>query len=300
MTNFNGIQHREMPDAPHVDVLELLNHHHQFSLIGIEYTARYGHGRFQQDTKSWTELIASAITQIRGYDGNVPPGGGDLEDGSDAKGYNALDANDTPRWNNIMHIGHHQYRPSLDDGGYAEDSAYSPAEFDTMPYLILCAWHEIEQVPTFSVWIIRGNDPDFRTMIDGIADRFNEGEITGNIQFFGPKNVQIGRTRAYKIHEALDVVFSNGYYLEMPLLYRAALIEEEYIETAWFRDAVNQDCTLLHRPDDEGNPPNCTELLTAGEASTLIGISIAQFRESYTGDDSHVHPNYWRRDLLGI
>ena len=300
MINFNGIQYREMPDAPHVDVLELLNHHHQFSLIGIEYTARYGHGRFQQDTKSWTELIASAITQIRGYDGNVPPGGGDIEDGSDVKGYNALGANDQPRWNGVIHIGHQQTRPTLSDGTYEPDSAYSPAEFDTMPYLILCAWHEIEQVPTFSVWIIRGNDTDFRTMIDGIADRFNQGEITGNIQFFGPKNGQIGRTRGYKIHEGMNVVFSNGYYLEMPLLYRATLVEEEYVDPEWFPDAVTQDCTLLHRPDSEGLPPNCTELLTAGEASTLIGISIAQFRESYTGDDSHVPPNYWRRDLLGI
>ena len=74
MLNINGVQYRAMPNAPHRDVLELLNHHHHFSMIGVEYTTRYGHGRFQQDTKSWTELIASTITQIRGYDGNVPPG----------------------------------------------------------------------------------------------------------------------------------------------------------------------------------------------------------------------------------
>lgn len=298
MFDENDVEYREMPERPHEDVLLLLNHHHNFSVIGVEYTRRYGHGRFQQDTKSWTELISSVITQIPGYDGDVPPGGGDIEDGSDVKGYNALDAKDSPRWNGVVHIGHQQRRPTLDDGGYAEDSAYSSAEFDTMPYLILCAWDEIEQVPRFSVWVIRGNDPDFRTMIDGIADRFNEGEITGNIQFFGPKNGQIGRTRVYKIHEELNVVFSNGYYLEMPLLYRATLVEEEYIETVWFQNAVNQDCTLLHRPEDEGTPPNCTELLTAKEASELLNLTIKQFRESYSEHPSHVSRNYWRIDLL--
>ena len=294
MINFNGIQHREMPDAPHVDVLELLNHHHQFSLIGIEYTARYGHGRFQQDTKSWTELIASAITQIRGYDGNVPPGGGDIEDGSDVKGYNALGANDKPRWNGVIHTGTMKKRQTLPDGTYSEDSAYSPTEFDSMPYLILCAWHNIEELPTFSVWIMRGNDPDFRTMINGISNRFNEGEITGNIQFFGPENAKVGHTNYYKIHESLDVVFSNGYYLEMPLLYRATLVEEEYIQTAWFPNAVEQDCTLLHRPDSEGPPPNCTELLTARAAADLLNLSNERFFELFSENPSHVHHRYWR------
>jgi len=300
MCGENEVEYREMPLEPHEDVLQLLNHHHNFSIIGVEYSRRYGHGRFQQDTKSWTELISSVITQIRGYDGDVPPGGGDIEDGSDVKGYNALDANDSPRWNGVIHVGHQQTRPTLTDGGYAEDSAYSPTEFDTMPYLILCAWHEIEQVPTFSVWIIRGNDQDFRTVINGIANLFNTGEITGNIQFFGPKNGQIERTRAYKIHESLNVVFSNGYYLQMPLLYRARMVGDRYVQSVWDSNAVNQDCTLLHGPDDESPPPQCTELLTAGEASELLDLTIENFRESYSEHPSHVSRDYWRRDLLMI
>ncbi len=298
-----GVVYRPMPSELHEDVIELLNHHRNFSIIGVEYTERYGHGRFQQDTKSWTELIGSVLAQINGHGGNVPPGGGDLEDGSDVKGFNALNANDSPRWNGVIHVGHQRVRESNDDGSYSEDTAYSPDEFDSMPYLFLCAWHEIEGTSTFSTWVIRGNDTAFRQMIDGIAIIFNDGNITGNIQFFGPSNSRIGSSRNYRIHENLNIVFSNDYYLQMPLLFRAQVQNDgaySMEECIWRPEAAGENCILLVRPDDDVLPPNCTSLLTAMEAAGQIGISISEFRERYSRSPSHVSTHYWRADLLGL
>ena len=296
MTEKIGSNH-QMPDVLHPDVLSILNKHLNLVVSLNPFTVKYKHGFFIPSTKSFTELLGSAITQIPGHEGDVPTGGGDLADGSDVKGLYALGANDTPRWDGVFHTGNNTYRPKNKQGGYDEGSMYTTDEFDMTPYLILCAWHEIDRVPTFSVWIIRGSDPEFRKMAQALANLYNGGEITGNVQFFAPDNGQIWRTRVYRMHEGLNIVRSNGFYLQVPLLFRATWESEEWTETNWNPSAVEKSCVILSSPDDKEPPPYCDCLLTAPEVAEQLSVSVEEVKKKQSQaryGDTH----YWIKGLL--
>jgi hypothetical protein len=77
------------------EVMELLDLHHESFFKVLPLARKTGH-TVPSDTKSWSEILVSLITEISGRNRKK---GTDLDDGSDVKAANLWEAIDTPRFN---------------------------------------------------------------------------------------------------------------------------------------------------------------------------------------------------------
>ena len=102
-----------------IDVtLGLLDHHFQ-SFFSVADVARRTKHPVPMDTRGWSQIIVSVLTEINGIERRK---GADLADGSDVKGANTWEAIDTPRFNNVIKAG--TYANHSDSMTYLDDTPF--------------------------------------------------------------------------------------------------------------------------------------------------------------------------------
>jgi len=83
------------------EVVKLLDIQYKSFVDVKDYADKYGHPH-PCDTRSWSQIIISSLTGIKGIERKK---GSDLDDGSDVKGANTWGAIDTPRFNGCLKAG---------------------------------------------------------------------------------------------------------------------------------------------------------------------------------------------------
>ena len=157
------------------------------------------------DTRGWSQILASALTGLKGYGRRKGP---DLIDGSDVKAANCWDAIDTPRFNGCI------------KAGTQASTANSLASLDAMPYLFFVMWDTTESTgfKRCRIWVTRTQyDTEFRAMASRWYQKRKAGEITSsNFQLHPPRNLD---------H---NIFRNNCGVLEYPLLFDAVLSKEKF------------------------------------------------------------------------
>jgi hypothetical protein len=150
------------------------------------------------DTKSWSQILASLLLNIRGIERKK---GADLADGSDVKAANSWDAIDIPRFNGVVKDGR------VLTSAKAED-------LKKMPNLIFVLWDETEigKYDRCRVWIVRtAIDEAFRS----VAEKWYKGnKKSSNFQLHPPigreDNIVTNKCGNLSLPLLLDVRFING------------------------------------------------------------------------------------------
>jgi len=86
---------------PPESVFKMLLEHRKAFLKAKPYADKTGH-TVPCDTKSWSQILASLLLNIRGIERKK---GADLADGSDVKAANSWNAIDVPRFNGVVKDG---------------------------------------------------------------------------------------------------------------------------------------------------------------------------------------------------
>jgi hypothetical protein len=158
------------------EVLTLLNIHYKSFADVKDYADKYGHPH-PCDTRAWSQILASALTGIKGIERKK---GADLDDGSDVKGANTWGAIDTPRFNGCI------------KSGTKSDVSGTMASLDEMPHLFFVLWdfEPTTQKERCRVWLaLPGTDPVFRDMCKQWYEKRASGEIrSDNFQLHPPRN----------------------------------------------------------------------------------------------------------------
>lgn len=179
------------------EVLTLLDIHFRSYADAIAYANKYGHPH-PCDTRSWSQILVSSITGIKGVERKK---GADLDDGSDVKGANTWGAIDTPRFNGCI------------KAGTKSDVSGKMASLDAMPYLFFVLWDYKSRTnrERCRVWLARPDrDPVFRSMCELWYKKRRRGEIrSDNFQLHPPRNVD------------LNVIRNTCGNLHYPLLFSA-------------------------------------------------------------------------------
>jgi hypothetical protein len=168
-----------MSDVPEniQEVLTLLDIHYKSILDVKPYAEKYGQPH-PCDTRSWSQIIISALTGLKGIKRKK---GADLKDGSDVKGANTWQAIDTPRFNGCI------------KAGTKSSVSGKMASLDKMPNLFFVLW---DCEPTSNkercrVWVVSPRtDKVFRKAAALWYRKFANGEIKrpGNFQLHPPRN----------------------------------------------------------------------------------------------------------------
>lgn len=156
--------------------LKLLNLHYETFHSAEPYATATGHP-VPTDTRGWSQILASILTDIQGL---ARKKGADLDDGSDVKGANTWEAIDTPRFNGV-----------IKSGTQAAVSG-TMASLDAMPYLYLVLWDDtIRGTARCRIWVVRPNvDPVFRQMCSDWYAKRASGEIkSDNFQLHPPRGL---------------------------------------------------------------------------------------------------------------
>lgn len=192
------------------DAYKLLSEHRDAFLKAKVFADKTGHTT-PSDTKSWSQILASLLLNVRGIERKK---GADLEDGSDVKGANSWDAIDVPRFNGVVK-----------DGRILTSA--KAADLKKMPNLIFVLWDETQvgKYDRCRVWVVRtSNDKVFRS----VAEKWYTGnKKSSNFQLHPP----IGRDD--------NVVTNTCGNLALPLL-----LDVRFIDGNWTQKAYNP--TVLH------------------------------------------------------
>lgn len=154
--------------------LSLLDLHFSSFHAAEPFATATGHP-VPMDTRGWSQILASTLTDIKGLERKK---GADLDDGSDVKGANTWKAIDTPRFNGVIKAG---TKSSVSD---KMDS------LDEMPHLYLVLWDETTRnTARCRIWVIRPqNDVLFRSMCKKWYENRSNGDIKStNFQLHPPR-----------------------------------------------------------------------------------------------------------------
>lgn len=189
-------------------VLDLLEMHHASFYKIVPYAVATGH-TVPSDTKSWSEILVSLVTGLKGRDRQK---GTDLVDGSDVKAANFWEAIDTPRFNGVL------------PAGRTSDTSHKPEDLqalDDVPFLFFVLWDhgEVSGLPRCRIWVVRPrDDPEFRKMAAAWYQAKSAGEIvSNNFQLHPPRNLDRNTIRN---------TYGN---LDYPLLLSAVRHEDGYV-----------------------------------------------------------------------
>ncbi len=185
-----------MTDVPD-DVYKLLLEHRNAFLKAKTFADKTGHTT-PCDTKSWSQILASLLLNVRGIERKK---GADLEDGSDVKAANSWDAIDIPRFNGVVKDGRVLTSSNADD-------------LAKMPNLIFVLWDEtkVGAYDRCRIWIVRtSQDAVFR----GVAEKWYKGnKKSANFQLHPPigydDNIVTNRCGNLSLPLLLDIRFEDG------------------------------------------------------------------------------------------
>lgn len=153
----------------------LNNHHHAFEAVH-SFAVKYGQPT-PEDSRAWSQLLISVLTNINGPGRKKGP---DLLDGSDVKAANTWGAIDTPRFNGVIKAG------TL--SALSGNMSY----LDTVPYLYMVLWdyEEFTNVQRVRIWTVNcKTDPVFREMCATWYEKVRTREIIStNFQLHPPRN----------------------------------------------------------------------------------------------------------------
>lgn len=187
------------------ETLKLLQIHYEAFAKIKPYADKYQHPH-PTDTRGWSQIIVSSLTDIKGYSRKKGP---DLEDGSDVKGANCWDAIDTPRFNNCI------------KAGTLSSTANTLESLDPMPFLFFVMWDtsETSKQKRCRIWVVRTqHDVEFRRIADKWYNLRASGEIkSDNFQLHPPRNLDN------------NIFRNNCGHLEYPLLFEARLENGKFI-----------------------------------------------------------------------
>jgi hypothetical protein len=153
-------------------------------LLDLHYTSFYGAAKIATemghpvpvDTRSWSQIIVSVLTGIKGLKRKK---GADLDDGSDVKGAITWEAIDTPRFNGVIKAG-----TKAKTAGRIES-------LDSMPYLFFVLWDHSPDTRNARcrIWCVRPqHDAIFRAMCLDWYSKRDRGEIIStNFQLHPPR-----------------------------------------------------------------------------------------------------------------
>lgn len=156
------------------DALQLLDLHHQSFFAAEPFASRTGHP-VPMDTRGWSQILASVLSDISGLDRQK---GADLRDGSDVKAANTWKAIDTPRFNGVI------------KAGTKSESSGKLSSLDEMPHLYLVLWDETSDGEArCRIWVVRTQeDPVFRGMCSAWYQQREAGKIvSSNFQLHPPR-----------------------------------------------------------------------------------------------------------------
>jgi hypothetical protein len=195
------------------EVLKLLQIHYDAYVQIKPYADKYQHPH-PTDTRSWSQILVSALTGINGYARKKGP---DLEDGSDVKAANCWDAIDTPRFNGCI------------KAGTQSNLSNSMKSLDAMPHLFFVMWDTTEDSheKRCRIWVVRTpHDSSFRSIAEDWYRKRATGEIVSdNFQLHPPRNKN-------------NNIFRNTCgNLKYPLLFEATLKNNKF-ELAFFSEEV--------------------------------------------------------------
>lgn len=200
------------------EIYKLLLEHRRAFLRAKRFADKTGHTT-PSDTKSWSQILASLLLNVRGIERKK---GADLADGSDVKAANSWDAIDVPRFNGVVKDGRVLTSAKADG-------------LKKMPNLIFVLWDEtsIGRYDRCRVWIVRtAIDEVFRN----VAQKWYKGnKKSSNFQLHSP----IGRED--------NVVTNKCGNLALPLL-----LDARFLNGKWHLKAYNSAVlkTGLCRPAD--------------------------------------------------
>jgi hypothetical protein len=151
------------------------------------------------DTKSWSQILVSFLTEIPGL---FRQKGNDLADGSDVKAANAWDAIDKPRFNGVLKAGR------------VGTEYVSISSLDDMPFIFFVLWDWVDGLVNQErcrVWYVNTKkDEIFRNVAQKWYDLRNNGEIrSSNFQLHPP------------IHKNENIVTNECGNLNLPLMFNA-------------------------------------------------------------------------------
>ena len=188
------------------EALNLLDIHYQSFYEVVPYARRTGHP-VPSDTRSWSQILVSTLSSIKGLGRRK---GTDLLDGSDVKGANTWEAIDTPRFNGVI------------KAGTLASTSGRLASLDSMPHLYLVLWDEtVRSTKRCRIWVVRPqHDQTFRAVCEEWYSKRADGEITSNnFQLHPPrgKDTNIIRNTCgnlyYPLYFSAERTPSSGYEL---------------------------------------------------------------------------------------
>lgn len=211
------------PQSRQDEVVHLLDIHYEAYCNVKPFADRYGHPH-PTDTRGWSQILVSSLTDISGIERKKGP---DLEDGSDVKAANCWDAIDTPRFNGCVKAG---------TKAVASGSLDS---LDSMPFLFLVLWDTTETThqKRFRIWVVRPQaDTEFRRIAADWYDLRRRGEIkSDNFQLHPPRNLDS------------NVIRNSCGNLEYPLLFSAHLSADQFTVVHYDEGAlVSGACVIVN------------------------------------------------------
>ena len=213
---------------PPESVFKLLLGHREAFLKAKPFADDTGH-TVPCDTKSWSQILASLLLNIRGIERKK---GTDLADGSDVKAANSWDAIDVPRFNGVVKEGRIL-------------SSSKAADLEKMPNLVFVLWDETEEgkYDRCRVWIVRtSKDKVFRS----VAEKWYKGnKKSSNFQLHPP----IGRDD--------NIVTNTWGNLTLPLLVDLRFINDAWTVNTYAPDVLRDGlCKLAESPKKRRSSAN--------------------------------------------
>ena len=166
-----------MPTSTTTHVLALLDAHYEAFFGAKPYADKTNHP-VPCDTRSWSQILVSLLTGIKGRERKK---GTDLLDGSDVKAANCWSAIDTPRFNSAIPAGR-----LSETSRKAEDVS----AFGDTPFIFFVLWDDDSEAhPRCRIWCVRPkSDKAFREMCRKWYAQRATGEIKStNFQLHPPR-----------------------------------------------------------------------------------------------------------------
>lgn len=201
-------------------VIELLTLHRQSFYDAAAIASETAHP-VPTDTRSWSQILVSLLTGVKGMGRKKGP---DLADGSDVKAANLWLAIDTPRFNGCIKSGRKGNKGSIEC-------------LDDMPYLFFVMWDKepSKQRDRCRVWVVRtSKDQVFRSICQRWYNQRDGGSIrSDNFQLHPPRNTNS------------DVFRNRCGNLKYPLLFSAQWVNNNYKVATYAPEALRKGTCVL-------------------------------------------------------
>ncbi|WP_236784591.1 MamI family restriction endonuclease [Alteribacter salitolerans] len=203
-------------------VLTALKLHHE-SFFGAHEFAEQTAQPTPEDSRAWSQIIVSLLTDINGLGRKKGP---DLRDGSDVKSANIWQSIDTPRFNGVIKSG---------TKSVTSDKLES---LDSMPFLFFVLWDNEpnSKKERVRIWVVRTQeDKLFRETCKKWYDLRMTGDIiSNNFQLHPPRN------------KNLNVFRNTCGNLNYPLLFNAVWEQDHYEIITYDPDVLtNGECSTI-------------------------------------------------------